>query len=1110
MPLFSFGQNLQILVQDAETKTPLPYANIYFKKSGLGASTNRGGIATLAIDKLLGQDTFVVSYIGYDLEELAFQKQSANKPLIINLNSSAETLSEVVIEYIKPPKPEKIIRKAIRNTDENYSTQALIHEVLYRETLRENDQYIQLNEAITKTYYTAYPQKRLDGSIWKDWYYDESYAFNVDGNRYFFPLLKDFNTKEDQQIVMASRHSKNWSEYGIESILIGDPLLLFALDKIKYRYDFLNPAILNRYEFKHQEAELINGEDCYVISFYPKENKRRFRIDQSRKNRNAIYIGRMYITKATFAVTKFEYKLAVERDFGFFEKKMPLDYQVEMNYKKQDGFYTIDQILFTETRKVDQKANGESVLHTATKALFVLNTETEAVSPVIDSLRFKSTRFSAIQFYKKNYNPDYWNTLQLPQKMHLAKEIKIDLEAKEPLTEQFNHFKKEEKENLPAPKAAREYFAFDYHDVKVVDSLHWMAFPEKADQFKQYLTAENKYAKNELIVDQDYQKKLFDELNTFYPKPKDTTRTIHPETFFFKEDSLGNDLFCYQIDSVKSVLVLNLSTFKDQNRGALIKNLSANPEKNHLLVQYQVLDSYGDKAKVYPFGSNEAIDSITNIYSLEWFTESSILYAKTGETARAGQLWYHQVGKAQEELIYEEKDPTFDVEVIQEGPQYFCTVQSKTENEIYQILPTANLPKLALLKARKKGVMNTIKETDGFYLLENDESEGSSLKYASLDDPSTFQTIVAANKDQYIVDFMPLKNHLIGLIYENAIPQLYYLEQGATKWKNFDFKLGIGDYYLIDNQKEPSNTFNFSFSSPSVPPITYQFDFGTQKLKLISKRKVKDESFQKYTSTKQLWAKSHDGEKVPITLIRNVAATGAKEVLILKTYGAYGALTTPYFDAQDATLLAQGYTIAYAHVRGEGILGPQWYEAGRVLNKQNSIKDYVACAEYLIQKGYTNSENLVGYGNSAGGMIVGQAINERPDLFNTVILDHPYLDVLNTMMHDTLPLTVDEYKEWGNPQDKTVYNYIKAYSPYQNIKTQSYPNVLILGSYQDFQTPMWQIAKYTAKLRKHNQANTTILMLTDMQSGHLGNTSGKEWIKSFAQVHGFVKSKVID
>ena len=331
-PLCSIGQEINISVHDFETNQPLPFANIYFKNSGIGASSNMEGLASFEQSELKDKDSIVVSYIGYDKQTQLYSKEDSKTTIEIKLRSSIQVLSEVVVKYVKPPKPERIIKTALKKTSENYCNQDVIYKSLYRETVSENGSFIQLNEAIVNTHYTGYPQKKLDRKIWEDWFYDESYAFELEGNRYFYPLLKDFNTKEDQQTVLASRHSDNLSNFGIEPTLIGDPLLLFAFDKIKYQYDFFNPALLNKYHFQHQRTETINGEACFVISFYPKSKDRNFSIDQSRKNKSPIYIGRIYISKETFALLRFQYKLAVERDFGFFAKRMPLDYQVEMNY----------------------------------------------------------------------------------------------------------------------------------------------------------------------------------------------------------------------------------------------------------------------------------------------------------------------------------------------------------------------------------------------------------------------------------------------------------------------------------------------------------------------------------------------------------------------------------------------------------------------------------------------------------------------------------------------------------------------------------------------------------------------------------------------------------
>ncbi|MDO6492401.1 MULTISPECIES: carboxypeptidase-like regulatory domain-containing protein [unclassified Cellulophaga] len=586
LPLFSFGQEISILVLDFETNEPLPFANIYFKISGIGASTNMEGLASFEQSDLKDKDSVVVSYIGYDKQTQLYSKNNPKTTFQIKLKSSLQVLSEVVVTYAKPPKPEKIIKTAIKNTSKNYSNKPIIYQSLYRETIEENDTFIQLNEAIVNTHYTAYPQKKLDRKIWEDWFYDESYASELEGNRFFHPLLKDFNTKEDKQVILASRHSDNLSNYGIETTLIGGPLLLFAFDKIKYQYDFFNPAILNKYHFQHQPTETINGEACYVISFYPKTTNRNFSIDQSRKNKSPIYIGRIYISKDSYALLRFQYKLAIDRDFGFFAKRMPLDYQVEMNYKKQGGLYHIQNIKFSETKKVGVEENGESILHKANKEIYVVDIQTENVKPFTDSSLFKSTRFSSIKHYKNNYNPGYWMEIELADSLQLSPKIISDLEKNQPLLKQFESHKQEQKLDLPIPVASRKHFSFNYHNTSLIDSLHWMALPAYESKLKAYLTDENKYAKNELIEDKKYQKKLFEQLNTFYEKTSDSEREIKPNSYFFEEDSLNNDILYYQNDSINRVEVLNLSLFETKHNDVFIKRFIPNKSKSMILVLY--------------------------------------------------------------------------------------------------------------------------------------------------------------------------------------------------------------------------------------------------------------------------------------------------------------------------------------------------------------------------------------------------------------------------------------------------------------------------------------------------------------------------------------------
>lgn len=1106
LPLFAKAQKVELLISDIETNEPLAFANVYFKNSGVGSSSNLEGRAFFKLSDLSDTDSIVVSYIGYEKLVRPFSKQNSAGKIDIRLKASSQDLPEIMVTYVEPPKPKWIIRQAIKNVSVNYSTEPVMYTSLYRETVEENGEFIQLNEAIVKTYYTSYPQKKLDRKIWKDWYYDDSYAFELDGDRYFYPLLKDFNTKEDQQTIVASRHSDNWSAYGIETTLIGDPLLLFAFDKIKYQYDFLNPSVLRKYRFEHQPSEIIDGEACYVISFFPESIDGRFIIDQGKKNKSAIYIGRLYISKESYALLKFEYKLAVERDFGFFEKRMPLDYRVEMNYKKISGTYHIANIEFMETQKVGTTQDGLAILHTASRELSILDVETENVRPIAQEELFKSTRFSSIRTYPDHYNPSYWGKNELTDSLELNAKLRADIEVKETLEAQFKGNVQEKAKDLPKPKAAKHAHYFNYHNTQIADSLHWMALPAFEEKFKLYLSDENKYAKNLLLDDRAYQKNLFEELNSFYPRKTDESKAAKTGTYFFDEDSLGNDVFYYQVDSSESIEVLNLSYFESQHKEHFVKRLVPNPTKSHILVVTQKAGTLGDFAYILPFGGSTQLDSISDVYSIEWYTEGSLLYSKTNNLGSPRTLQFRSMETGINTVLYSESDPRFDVEISKVGDRPICTIQSKTENEIYLVEQGTVPPKMQMIHQRKDGVLVDVKIYDGIYLLVNDEGGGSSIGYTTLQKPNELRLYASAKKEDYIADFLPVRNGVVALVFESSFPLLKFLEDGSKKWKTLDIDLGIGDYHLLASDTS-SNSISFSFSSPSRLYSKYSFQLNNSDLKRLSEPASIHSRYHRFTTVKRLWAKSHDKTKIPITIVRSSYSSKSDAGLILKVYGAYGAITTPAYSAKDAILLNQGYTIAYAHVRGESILGSKWYKAGRELQKLNSVMDYLACADFLIDKGYTKSEKLIGYGNSAGGLVVGQAINMSPELFNTVILDHPYLDVLNTMMNDTLPLTIDEYKEWGNPKQREVFDYILSYSPYQNIREQEYPNVLLVASYKDYQTPVWQVAKYASKLREHNLSDSEVLLLTDMHSGHIGNTTGKEWIKLFAETYSFVKMK---
>ena len=1104
LPTVLFSQDLRITVISAESKEPLPFANIYGKKSGKGASTNFEGIAIFDQSKLQARDSLLISYIGYKGQVLFYKKSKSAQHVTIAMETDGEILKEVVVTYEKPIKPVKVIKTAIKNTRQNYSTEDVIYNSLYRETIQEDGKYIQLNEGILQTYYTGYPQKKMDRHLWKDWYDDKTYAFDIEGYRLDYNILKDLNTKQDHQRILASRSSEDWSQKGLNYTSSTGPLLLFAFDKIKYQYDFFNPALLGKYNFKNENPEILHGEACHVISFYPKATTRKFHTDQSRKNKHPIYIGKMYITKESFALVKFEYHLAVERDFGFFEKSVPLDYHIMMEYKRKGDLYFIDKIKYKLTRVGSVGASSNRALLDVNKEIFVTSLQTKNVKPFPDSTVFKSTRYSALRYYRNKYNPSYWDNLEGKDPYRLSDKIISDLEKEKPLKEQFDEFNLSIKKDIPAPEAPKEHFVYDYPNEQILDSLSWMSKSHSEDKLLEYILAENEYADNELSQEKQYQRKIFKVLNEFYTEKEeqDTKRSVG--TFFSAYDSLDNRIYYYQIDSTNSKKVLDITSFKYAHRDAYITSLQPNTAKDLIFVTYNKPGVSGAFVSVMPFGKNVEVDSFANVYSIQWASDTSILFAKEDQTERASRLFLRNLQTSTDSLVYYEKDKEYDVELEKSGEHLFCTLQSFSENEVYHInMQTPSLT-LEMVSEREEGVMHSVyAKEDRVYLIANSETKGSSILSAPVDSLTQLSVLNQSSKNDFIEDILVLDDKIVALFFEKSIPTLKYLENGKKDWKKLKLKLGLGECTLLNSKN--ANSFQFYFSSPSNPGTTYQYDFANKALQVQKETKNVQHSRFAYNDAKRIWATGHDGVKIPMTLIKNRSKFNKNAGLILKVYGTYGSLETPYFNRSDAVLLSQGYTIAYAHVRGSAMMGSHWHKAGRELQKKNSILDYIACARHLVKEDFANSNSLTGYGTSAGAMIVAQAINLEPNLFNTVILNHPYLDVVNTMMNDELPGTISHYSELGNPNEKKVFEYMKGYSPYYNLKARHYPNVIVIAGYKDRITPVWQATNYVAKLRELNLSESKILLMTNLEEGHMSNASSAQSMKRDAKVYSFLR-----
>jgi protease II len=1090
----SFSQQINISITDSLTKEDLPFATVYLKNTGIGTTSNFEGKALLKIKtKNSDSDTLICSYIGYQTKTLQVDlSKSIN--LNILLSQSSTNLSEFVITYKKPLTSKQILKKSIKNTSKNYSNIPVNLKGLYRETLKESDKYIYLNEAVVDIHYTKYIQNSIDKKTYQKWQYDDEYAFEYKPTWFNGFPANQFNTRDDKVRIIESRSSESSSLNNFDMPITGNPLSLTARDYVKYRYDFFNPNTFNNYIYTIKKSELINTKHCYVIQFHPKPSSKRVRFNHILKNKNGIYTGRIYIEKSSFAVVKMDFQLLQNFDYGFFQPIIPLDHRVSIEYEEYESKWYIKKVNFQQTRRT---------LGTSYQELFVTHINKDSVYQISDNEEWKHTRLTTLRNREAPYNIEFWEAYEKTDYPTLSKKIKHDLETKTPLEKQFNQRFKQ-KENLPIPKTKKVDFVFDYPTERLTDNYQWFADTTKQTELHRYLEKENEFADNYLISNKNYQRDYFNALNNFYPKDTSTiNKRYNKGNLIYDEDSLENTILYEYTDSINRTPIFNLTEFKDSRKNCFVTSIKS--YHNSIGITYTDNGGLSNNLILQTKGTTVILDSIYNVYSYEWFNDSNLLYTKSNKLKRSDKLFQRNLIHKKDSLLLFESDLTYDISLSKTKNYIVSKIESKDESEIYLIKKEAENPSLQLLKERQVGITYAIKEFDNhIYMITNKDAVNNKLLL--LTDNKSWKEVIPHSKDVLITDFIVTENYFVLETYKDSYLEIKYKRKNESKWEEIDFKNKIfnASIQLIKDDK-----VKIYYSNPRTPHTQFEFDLTNAALTKRKATKIKRGINPQYYKTERLWAKSKDGVKIPITLTKSLSPKKKHKGLILKAYGAYGNYPLGNtFSAEDAILLNDGFTIAYAHIRGSIAMGNQWYLDGKLLNKENSFDDYISCAEYLIKKKITTPDHLIGYGNSAGGLIMGVVINRRPELFNTIVLDHPYLDVLTTMMNDSLPLTTDEYKEWGNPSEKEVYKYIKSYSPYQNIKKQEYPNLLFIASSNDFQTPVWQIAKYVAKLKEFNTGNNSILFKTDIGSGHIGNTSGKEWIKNLSFQYAYIYGNI--
>jgi oligopeptidase B len=492
-------------------------------------------------------------------------------------------------------------------------------------------------------------------------------------------------------------------------------------------------------------------------------------------------------------------------------------------------------------------------------------------------------------------------------------------------------------------------------------------------------------------------------------------------------------------------------------------------------------------------------DTTERVTSLAWAGDNKTLFVVTEDavTKRSDKLWRHVLGSAKFEEIWNEKDELYDIEIGKTRDLKYLFLQSEAKDTSEARYLRADRPAdtFTVFLPREKGHRYYLDHREGlFYIRSNKSGRNFAVMTAPENNPApgNWKVFLAHRDDVRLQNIDLFKDFAVSVEKSNALDHLRIYDFKSSVWKEIAYPEPVYSVFPGGTPDYESNTYRYNYQSLVTSSSVFDYDVNTGKSTLRKQQEVLGGYDSKQYVCERLWATARDGVKVPISIVykRGFVRNG-KAPLFLYGYGSYGFGTPPTFSSNRVSLLDRGMAYAIAHIRGGDEMGEKWREDGMLMKKQNSFFDFIDCAEFLIGEKWTSSDRLAIEGGSAGGLLMGAVVNMRPDLFRAVHAAVPFVDVMNTMMDATLPLTVGEYLEWGNPNEKPAYDYMKTYSPYDNLEKRAYPAILVTTSFNDSQVMYWEPAKYVARLRTLKTDSNPLLLKVKMDPAGHGGASGR-------------------
>jgi oligopeptidase B len=674
---------------------------------------------------------------------------------------------------------------------------------------------------------------------------------------------------------------------------------------------------------------------------------------------------------------------------------------------------------------------------------------------------------------------------------------------------------------MQAPVAKIIPTTLEKHGDIRIDNYFWLNDRENPEVID-YLNKENDFYTASTAHTKQFQTQLFDEMKSRIKEDDESVPYLYNGYYYITRFETGSDYPIYSRKkgslSAEEEIMFNCNEMAKGYKYFQLSGLSISI--NNQFATF-ALDTVGRRIYTLYIKNLETGEILSDMIenatgNSTWANDNeTIFYTRQDEkTLRADKVFKHKLGSetTKDELVYFEKDDTFNVSVGKEKSKKYIVIGSSSTltTEYRTILADNPNDKFKIFQKRVRGLEYSISHYgDSFYIVTNID-KSTNFKLMKTPENATskenWTDLIPHRADVLIEDIDIFKEYLVVSERSNGLNKIRIMPWSGKGEYYLPFESETYTAYTTTNVDFDTDILRYGYQSMATPSSVIDFNMKTKAKEIKKEQQVLGGKFDKNNYTEErVWATASDGTKVPISMVyRKGLKKNGKNPLLLYAYGSYGISMDPYFSTTRLSLLDRGFIYAIAHIRGGEDLGRQWYEDGKILKKKNTFTDFIDCSKYVIEQKYTSTTHLYAEGGSAGGLLMGVIVNMAPELYNGIIAQVPFVDVMTTMLDDTIPLTTGEYDEWGNPNVKKYYTYMKSYSPYDNVKALDYPNMYISTGLHDSQVQYWEPAKWVAKLRAMKTNDKLLFLDTNMDAGHGGASGRFEALKELAKEFSFL------